>query len=52
MRREILIICIIYAFVSGITAQVKENRDHLPAYAIKTNAAQTTSPRRPTSAPV
>lgn len=38
MRRGILIICIIYAFVSGMTAQVKENKNHLPAFAIKTNA--------------
>ena len=38
MKRGILIICIIYAFVSSITAQVKDNKNSLPAYAIKTNA--------------
>ena len=38
MKRGILIICIIYAFVSGIAAQVKENKNHLPVFAIKTNA--------------
>ncbi len=27
-----------YAFVSSITAQVKDNKNSLPAYAIKTNA--------------
>ena len=38
MKRGILIICIMYAFVSSITAQVKDNKNSLPAYAIKTNA--------------
>ena len=38
MKRGILIICIIYAFVSSITAQVKDTKNSLPAYAIKTNA--------------
>lgn len=38
MRKGILILCIIYAFVNCISAQVNEKKPHLPVFAIKTNA--------------
>lgn len=38
MRKGILIICIIYAFVVGISAQENGKKPHLPVFAIKTNA--------------
>lgn len=38
MRKGILILCIIYAFVVGISAQENEKKPHLPVFAIKTNA--------------